>query len=204
VAKKNRKRKAPPAPKKSNKTNTVMAISLVALLVVAVAAYVLNASQTSSPTSSVAQSSPPPLPPVPTPSAIAQTTPSPIPSSSASPAGKPGKEITTASGLKYIDEVIGTGKSPSPRTMVTVHYVGTLQNGTKFDSSYDHPGAQPYQFQIGAGTVIKGWDEGLMTMKEGGKRKLIVPPDLAYGAAGRPGIPPNSTLIFEVQLVKVG
>jgi len=204
VAKKNRKRrKAPPPPKKSNKTNTVMAISLVALLVVAVAAYVLNASQTSSPTSSVAQSSPPPLPPVPTPSAIAQTTPSPIPSSSASSAGKPGKEITTASGLKYIDEVVGTGKSPSPGTTVTVHYTGTLENGVKFDSSVDR--GQPYSFPIGMGRVIKGWDEGVMTMKEGGKRKLIIPSDLGYGPAGNPPkIPPNATLLFEVQLLKVG
>jgi len=83
---------------------------------------------------------------------------------------------------------------------VSVHYTGTLENGAKFDSSYDR--GQPYSFAIGTGNVIKGWDEGLMSMKEGGKRKLIIPPDLAYGARGRPGIPPNSTLIFEVELVK--
>jgi peptidylprolyl isomerase len=196
LAKKKRKTGKTPPRKQKNNRNQVIAISLIALLAVAVVAYVLISSQSSSPTSGVAE---------PSPSAIAQTSPSPAPSSSASPAGKPGKEITTASGLRYLDEVVGTGKSPSPGNVVTVHYVGTLQNGTKFDSSYDHPGGQPYQFRIGAGGVIKGWDEGVMTMKEGGKRKLTVPPDLAYGPQGRPPkIPPNSTLIFEIQLLKAG
>jgi len=114
--------------------------------------------------------------------------------------GQVGQEVTTPTGLKYIDEKIGEGNSPSVGKMVSVHYTGTLENGTKFDSSYDR--GQPYSFAIGTGNVIKGWDEGLMSMKEGGKRKLIIPPDLAYGARGRPGIPPNSTLIFEVELVK--
>jgi FKBP-type peptidyl-prolyl cis-trans isomerase len=115
--------------------------------------------------------------------------------------GKVGVEITTASGLKYIDEVIGAGNSPKPGQTVSVHYTGTLENGTKFDSSVDR--GQPYEFRIGTGVVIKGWDEGIMTMKPGGKRRLIVPPDLAYGAQGRPQIPPNSTLIFEVELLNV-
>ena len=106
-----------------------------------------------------------------------------------------------APGLKIIDEVVGTGKSPQTGSRITVNYVGTLENGSKFDSSYDRN--QPYSFPIGKGKVIKGWDEGIMTMKEGGKRKLIIPPDMAYGAAGRPNIPPNSTLIFEVELLKV-
>ena len=111
-------------------------------------------------------------------------------------------EVTTASGLQYIDEVVGTGESPKQGQQVTVHYTGTLENGTKFDSSVDK--GQPYTFRIGTGVVIKGWDEGIMTMKVGGKRRLIVPANLAYGAAGRPGIPPNATLFFEVELLGVG
>ncbi len=111
------------------------------------------------------------------------------------------QQITTSSGLKYVDLVVGTGESPKEGQMVTVHYTGTFENGVKFDSSVDR--GQPITFPIGAGRVIKGWDEGLMTMKIGGKRKLIIPPDLAYGARGRPGIPPNATLLFEVELLGV-
>lgn len=116
--------------------------------------------------------------------------------------GQGGKEITTPSGLKYVDLVEGTGASPQKGQTVTVNYTGTLENGTKFDSSYDH--GQPFQFPIGRGRVIRGWDEGLMTMKVGGKRKLIVPSQLGYGPAGNPPkIPGNSTLIFEVELLDV-
>jgi FKBP-type peptidyl-prolyl cis-trans isomerase FkpA len=115
--------------------------------------------------------------------------------------GKPGVEVTTASGLKYIDEVIGSGPSPTPGKTVTVHYTGALENGTKFESSLDS--GEPLVFKIGTGAVIKGWDEGLMTMKVGGKRRLIIPPELAYGAMGRPSIPPNSTLIFEIEMLNV-
>lgn len=111
-------------------------------------------------------------------------------------------EVTTPSGLRYIDEVVGTGESPKQGQQITVHYTGTLENGTKFDSSVDR--GQPYTFRIGTGVVIKGWDEGIITMKVGGKRRLIVPANLAYGAAGRPGIPPNATLFFDVELLGVG
>ena len=110
--------------------------------------------------------------------------------------------ITTPSGLQYVDELIGDGPNPELGQMVTVHYTGTLQNGKKFDSSVDR--GQPYKFPIGRGQVIKGWDEGLMTMKVGGKRRLIIPPELGYGGAGRrPSIPGNATLIFEVELLAV-
>jgi FKBP-type peptidyl-prolyl cis-trans isomerase len=109
-------------------------------------------------------------------------------------------EVTTPSGLKYVDLQEGTGPTPQTGQMLSVHYTGTLQNGTKFDSSLDR--GQPYQFRIGTGAVIKGWDEGLMTMKVGGKRKLIVPPGLGYGARGNPpNIPGNSTLLFDVELI---
>jgi hypothetical protein len=111
------------------------------------------------------------------------------------------KEVTTASGLKYIDVVEGTGASPKSGQMVKVHYTGTLENGTKFDSSVDR--GRPFETKIGVGQVIKGWDEGIMTMKVGGKRKLIIPPKLGYGAQGQGSIPPNSTLHFDVELLDV-
>ncbi|MCC6266060.1 MAG: FKBP-type peptidyl-prolyl cis-trans isomerase [Dehalococcoidia bacterium] len=108
---------------------------------------------------------------------------------------------TTATGLKYEDVVVGTGKSPQTGQRVTVHYTGTFTNGTKFDSSRDR--GQPFTFVIGNGNVIKGWDEGVMTMKVGGKRNLEIPPALGYGSRDYASIPGNSTLLFEVELISV-
>ena len=111
------------------------------------------------------------------------------------------QKITTPTGLNYIDKVIGTGKTPQKGDKVKVHYTGTLEDGTKFDSSRDRN--QPFEFPLGLGRVIKGWDEGIATMKEGGKRKLIIPPELAYGSRNIGTIPPNSILFFDVELIEV-
>lgn len=110
--------------------------------------------------------------------------------------------VTTDSGLEYIDITEGTGASPKQGQTVIVHYTGTLENGSKFDSSRDR--GEPFSFKIGVGQVIKGWDEGVMSMKVGGRRTLIIPPELGYGkrGAGRV-IPPNATLIFDVELLDV-
>ena len=110
--------------------------------------------------------------------------------------------VTTPSGLKIEDIQVGTGASPQQGQTVVVHYTGWLTDGTKFDSSVDR--AEPFKFRIGTGMVIKGWDEGVMGMKIGGKRKLTVPPQLGYGARGAGGvIPPNASLVFEVELLDV-
>jgi peptidylprolyl isomerase len=110
--------------------------------------------------------------------------------------------ITTPSGLKYVDTVEGTGATPTTGQTVSVHYVGTLEDGTQFDSSRDR--SRPFEFKIGIGQVIKGWDEGVGTMKVGGQRQLIIPPELGYGSRGAGGvIPPNATLLFDVELLKV-
>jgi FKBP-type peptidyl-prolyl cis-trans isomerase len=107
--------------------------------------------------------------------------------------------VTTASGLKYVDVKEGTGAEPKPGQTVTVKYVGRFENGKIFDQNQ-----QGFSFKIGKGEVIKGWDEGVGSMKVGGERKLTIPPNLAYGERGYPGaIPPNSTLLFDVTLLAV-
>ncbi len=112
------------------------------------------------------------------------------------------KEVTTGSGLKYIDMVVGQGDSPRKGGGVTVHYTGYLVDGKKFDSSVDRN--RPFSFTMGVGQVIKGWDEGVSSMKVGGKRKLIIPPTLGYGTQGAGNvIPPNADLVFEVELLSV-
>ncbi|MDX2230025.1 MAG: FKBP-type peptidyl-prolyl cis-trans isomerase [Leptolyngbyaceae cyanobacterium bins.349] len=110
--------------------------------------------------------------------------------------------VTTPSGLKYLDMVEGSGETPQAGQTVTVHYTGTLENGSKFDSSRDR--GTPFKFKLGAGQVIKGWDEGIASMKVGGRRQLVIPPTLGYGSRGVGPIPPDSTLIFDVELLKAG
>jgi len=112
------------------------------------------------------------------------------------------QEVTTSSGLKYVDQVLGTGDVAVAGKTTTVHYTGWLENGKKFDSSVDR--GQPFSFPLGGGRVIRGWDEGVEGMKVGGKRKLTIPSDLGYGSRGAGGvIPPNAILIFDVELLGV-
>ncbi len=117
-----------------------------------------------------------------------------------------GKPTTTPSGLQIIDTAVGTGASPKTGQICVMHYTGWLYEngakGAKFDSSVDR--GKPFEFPIGTHRVIAGWDEGVATMKVGGKRTLIIPPDLGYGARGGGGvIPPNATLIFDVELIEI-
>jgi FKBP-type peptidyl-prolyl cis-trans isomerase len=123
--------------------------------------------------------------------------------STSSPAKVNGQPTTTASGLQYWDTVVGTGATAIPGNSVKVHYTGFLTTGQKFDSSRDR--GEAFSFPLGAGQVIKGWDEGVAGMQVGGQRQLRIPPELGYGATGAGGaIPPNATLIFDVELLEVG
>ena len=122
------------------------------------------------------------------------------------PAAAQAKTMTTASGLQITDSTVGTGASPKTGQTCVMHYTGWLYTngikGKKFDSSVDR--GTPFEFPIGTGRVIKGWDEGVASMKVGGKRTLIIPPALGYGASGAGGvIPPNATLVFDVELLGV-
>ena len=122
--------------------------------------------------------------------------------SASAPTTVTGNGTTTASGLEYWDIVVGTGATAVSGSQVKVHYTGWLISGQKFDSSLDR--GEPFSFLLGAGQVIKGWDEGVAGMKVGGKRQLRIPPTLGYGAEGSGGvIPPNATLIFDVELLDV-
>ena len=113
-----------------------------------------------------------------------------------------GNAMTTPSGLQYIELAAGSGPAPQPGDIVSVHYTGTLTDGTVFDSSYKR--GEPIKFPLGRGRVIPGWDEGIALMKKGGKARLIIPPQLGYGAQGAGGvIPPNATLIVDVELLDV-
>jgi peptidylprolyl isomerase len=139
----------------------------------------------------------------------------PAPPAAAAPAASPAGAITfapslgvdmaamtkTPSGLAYRDVKAGSGATAAAGKKVSVHYTGWLPDGTKFDSSRDRN--QPFDFTLGAGQVIKGWDEGVAGMKIGGRRMLVIPPDLAYGPSGSDPIPPNATLVFDVELLGV-
>lgn len=147
-----------------------------------------------------------PSPPTPTPAAQAQPTATDTPAPPAQPQASPtpfsaGDTVITASGLQYTEVVAGGGPQPRPGQVVVVHYTGTLQDGTVFDTS---EGRDPIRFVLGAGQVLAGWDEGIALMNQGGQAILVIPPDLAYGEAGRGDmIPPHATLIFDVELVEI-
>jgi FKBP-type peptidyl-prolyl cis-trans isomerase len=118
------------------------------------------------------------------------------------PGSEPGREVVTPSGVRYVDLRLGQGDEAGPGKIVEVHYVGWLQDGTRFDSSRDQD--RPLTFRLGAGDALKGWDEGLAGMKVGGRRKLVIPPDLGFGKQGVGSVvPPNSILYYEFELLGV-
>jgi FKBP-type peptidyl-prolyl cis-trans isomerase len=139
--------------------------------------------------------------PAPTPTPVFMPTLPPTTPQALQSSSQSGTMVTMTDGLQIQDEVIGQGQEVKSGDTVTVNYLGTLENGTKFDSSYDRN--QPFTTQIGVGAVIKGWDEGIVGMKVGGKRKLIIPAALGYGAQATGTIPANSVLVFEVELLAV-
>ena len=133
---------------------------------------------------------------------IETPTPTSVPTSSPAPEDSAGKPTKYDNGLVVQDVVVGSGKTAESGDTLNAHYVGALENGTVFDNSYDR--GQPLQFVLGSGQLIQGWELGLVGMKEGGKRRLVIPPELGYGARGAgQAIPPNATLLFEIELVSV-
>jgi len=201
-------------PTPSQEKHDFMKLTPPALALTALAVLALSGCASKEDTAS---STPPPTPAASSPAMAPDSQgPPPAPAAPAAPAGDvsavpsttkiDGKSVTLKtlpSGVKYYDMKVGTGVSPKNGQTVSVQYTGTLLDGTKFDSSYDH-GGQPIDFPIGVGRVIKGWDEGVPSMKVGGKRRLVIPGDLAYGAnSPTPTIPPNATLIFDIELVGV-
>ncbi len=158
--------------------------------------------RTATPAAAAPAAAAPPAAVAPTARPVSTPNAAPRPGVTAAPAA-PAGAVTTASGLQYIDNVTGTGPKPQKGQTVVVHYNGYLDNGTVFDSSRQRN--QPFEFVIGTGAVIKGWDEGILSMNVGGQRRLIIPPALGYGAAGAGGgrIPPNSRLTFDVELIAI-
>lgn len=133
---------------------------------------------------------------------LAAASPSALAGQERSPANSGGREIVTPSGLKYVDLRIGQGEAATTGKIIEVHYVGWLENGAKFDSSRDRD--RPFTFRLGAGDAPKGWDEGLAGMKVGGKRKLVIPPELGFGRQGVGSVvPPNAVLLYEFELLEV-
>ncbi len=171
-----------------------LAVAAAALVALAAAGCAhTNSSPKSSQSTGSAETPPPAESPTHAPTAASGIPP--VPAGAQAP-------VTNSSGLTYQDFVVGTGPMPSSGKTVTVHYTGWLTNGTKFDSSRDR--GTPFQFSIGRGQVIGGWDEGVASMHVGGQRRLTIPPSLGYGANGAGGlIPPNATLIFDVELLAV-